>query len=84
MLSFISRIDKNISKPIIHADNLIFSILLYPFAAFFHPQLIFLAYASIYYFSNYDQPITILYIVGTGLCLLTTTILKRILKRSRP
>lgn len=81
MFGVIYKLDKGISSPIIKLDNIIVSILLYPFAAFFHPKLIFLAYASVYYLSNYHIPKTIIYLLGTAICLITTTLLKKILKR---
>ena len=81
MFGVISNFDKKISTPIIKLDNFIVSIFLYPFTAFFHPKLILIAYASVYYFSNYHIPKTIIYLLGTGICLVTTTILKKLLKR---
>lgn len=81
MIKAIANADQALSKPIIYADNLPTSILLYPFAAFFHPKLIFLAYLSVYYFSGYDLHATLIYLMGTGICLLTTFILKKFTKR---
>ena len=81
MLKAIGEVDRKISKPIIEADNVLVSIILYPFAAFFHPRLIFLAYFSVFYFSAKNIHITGIYLIGTGICLLTTFILKKITKR---
>lgn len=81
MLTKLEKIDKKISTPIINLDKKIISWILYPLAAFFHPKLIWIAYALIYYFSNRDIYITAIYLMGTGLCLLTTYILKRFTKR---
>lgn len=81
MLKPIVDLDKKISQPIIQADNMLVSVILYPFAAFFHPKLIFLAYFSVYYFSGYNTHATLVYLLGTGACLLTTFILKKITKR---
>ena len=81
MLKVIDQCDKRISRSIIQTDAPIISGVLYPFAAFFHPKLIFLAYASVYYCSNYHVPTTFIYVIGTLLCLITTTILKKVIKR---
>ena len=81
MLQTISDVDKKVSRPIIEADNPIVSIILYPFAAFFHPRLIFLAYFSVFYFSAKNIHITGIYSIGTGICFLTIFFLKKIIKR---
>ena len=81
MLDCIAKLDKKISKPLITMDNLLVTIILYPFAAFFHPKLIFLAYGSVYYLSGKDIRSTIVYAVGTALCLITSTVLKKLFKR---
>lgn len=81
MLEIFGKIDRKLSTYIIQADALPYSLLLYPFAAFFHPQLILFPYLFVYYFSGYDLAATIIYLVGTGICLLTTTLLKKIIKR---
>ena len=81
MFNKISEVDKAVSRPLIKLDNLFVTILLYPFAAFFHPKLIFLAYFSVYWISGTDKYATIIYLIGTGICLITTTILKKILNR---
>ena len=81
MLKVIDHHDRTISSFVIQSDDPVVSVVLYPFAAFFHPKLIFLAYASVYYCSNYHLPTTFVYVIGTLLCLITTTILKKIMKR---
>lgn len=77
----ISQLDKHISTKIIKADYLIASLVLYPLAAFFHPKLIWIAYVSVWFASGKDWKSTGIYVVGTGLCLLTTYLLKRLFKR---
>lgn len=81
MIQKIASFDRKISTPIIEFDHKIISFILYPFAAFFHPKLIWVAYALVYIVTGYDIPSTLLYLVGTGLCLLTTFILKKFTKR---
>lgn len=81
MLSNIVHFDHKISNPILNLDKKFVSWILYPLAAFFHPKLIWLAYTLIYYFSGYNLRTTLIYLMGTGLCLLTTYILKRYTKR---
>ena len=81
MLGSIAEIDRKISSHIITADNLPTTMALYPFAAFFHPKLIWIAYLTVYYISQYDLHATLIYLLGTGLCLLTTFILKKLTKR---
>lgn len=81
MLQKLAQIDKQLSYYIINADNLPITIILYPFAAFFHPRLILFAYLAVYYFSRKDVHATFLYLLGTGICLLTTTLLKKMTKR---
>jgi hypothetical protein len=81
MLGHIAKFDHKISTPIIHMDKKLVSWILYPCAAFFHPKLIWLAYLLVYYFSGYHLYTTLLYLLGTGMCLLTTYILKRLTKR---
>ena len=81
MLGHIAKFDHKKSTPIIHMDKQLVSWILYPCAAFFHPKLIWLAYLLVYYFSGSHIYTTFLYLLGTGICLLTTYILKRITKR---
>jgi hypothetical protein len=75
------RLDQKVSMWIHDLDHLIPTYILYPFAAFFHPGLIWIPYLSILYLSNYDLGFTLLYVVGTLLCLIATTLLKKIAKR---
>lgn len=81
MLNHVTKFDKKISTPVIQLDKLIISWILYPFAAFFHPKLIWIAYSLVFYFSGFDAHTTLIYLLGTGMCLLTTYILKRSTKR---
>ncbi len=81
VLTYVSSFDQRISKPIISLDHKIISWILYPFAAFFHPKLIWLAYVLVFYYSGFNVHDTVIYVIGTGLCLLTTYILKRSTKR---
>ena len=81
MLGHIAKLDHKISTPIIQMDKKLVSWILYPCAAFFHPKLIWIAYMLVYYLSGYDVYTTLLYLLGTGMCLLTTYILKRLTKR---
>ena len=77
----LKSIDKNISRKIHELDHAIPTFILYPFTAFFHPGLIWIPYTSILYLSNYDLGFTFLYVVATLVCLIFTTILKKMLKR---
>lgn len=81
MLQSIANFDKKISTPIIELDKKIISWILYPCAAFFHPKLIWIAYVLVFYFSRYDTHTTLVYVIGTGICLITTTILKKFTRR---
>lgn len=81
MLGAIAEFDRSISQPIIAMDILPVSIVLYPCAAFFHPKLIWLAYTLVFLASGYDPHATIVYLLGTGVCLLTTYLLKRQTRR---
>ena len=51
ILDKINTVDQTISKKIHQADNIIITCFLYPFAAFFHPKLIWIAYSAIYILS---------------------------------
>lgn len=84
MLQKIGHFDNKISTPIINLDKKIISWILYPCAAFFHPKLIWVAYLLVFYFSGYNIYDTLIYLMGTGMCLLTTYILKRFTRRARP
>lgn len=81
VLHHVANFDKKISTPILHLDKKVVSWVLYPFAAFFHPKLIWLAYVLVFYFSGFNVHDTVIYVIGTGLCLLTTYILKKSTKR---
>lgn len=54
ILSKLKHFDHKISGYIHQLDNLIISCILYPFAAFFHPGLIWIAFSMIYLVSNYN------------------------------
>jgi hypothetical protein len=54
IISKLKHFDHKISGNIHQIDNIIISCILYPFAAFFHPGLIWIAFGSIYFFSNYN------------------------------
>lgn len=81
VLSKLDKIDKNISKWIHQKDHLISTVILYPFAAFFHPALIWLAYLSVYLLSNQNLRFTAIYALATLICLLATTFIKKMAKR---
>lgn len=73
--------DHKISGSLHQLDQIIVSFILYPFAAFFHPGLIWIAFLSIYYFSGYNFEFLAIYVIGVLLCLLTIFLLKKTLKR---
>jgi hypothetical protein len=81
VLGYLHHLDNKISGHIHQIDNKIVSIILYPFAAFFHPGLIWIAFMSMYYFSGYNLEFLIVYIVGVLFCLMTIYFLKKALKR---
>ena len=81
ILGYLHHLDNKVSGRIHQLDNIIISCLLYPFAAFFHPGLIWIAFTSMYYFSNYNLNFLVVYVAGVLLCLLTIYLLKRTLKR---
>ena len=81
VLSYLHHLDNKVSGHIHQIDNKIVSIILYPFAAFFHPGLIWIAFLSMYYFSGYNLEFLIVYIVGVLFCLMTIYFLKKALKR---
>jgi hypothetical protein len=78
---YLHHLDNKVSGRIHQLDNIIISCLLYPFAAFFHPGLIWIAFTSMYYFSNYNLNFLVVYVAGVLLCLITIYLLKRTLKR---
>jgi positive regulator of sigma E activity len=80
-LQKLNKIDHRISKWIHRKDHLISTVVLYPFAAFFHPGLIWLAYLTVYLFSHQNLRYTGVYALGTLACLLITTFIKKIAKR---
>jgi hypothetical protein len=81
MLSALINLDRKISLWIMDIDTGLVSKLLYPFAAFFHPGLIWIAYLSILYLSNFDLALTALYVLATLVSVIMTTILKKMFKR---
>ena len=81
LLAYLNHIDNKVSGRIHQLDNIIVSCLLYPFAAFFHPGLIWVAFLTIYFFSHYNLNFLIMYVIGVLLCLLTIYLLKKTLKR---
>jgi positive regulator of sigma E activity len=81
MLQKLNKIDQRISKWIHRKDHLISSVILYPFAAFFHPGLIWLAYLTVYLFSYQNLRLTVAYALGTLTCLLITFFIKKLAKR---
>ncbi len=83
MLKSISNFDRRMSAPIIHLDSKPATYILYPFAAFFHPKLIWIAYASVYLVSGCVES-TLVYLAATLFALICTTILKKITRRARP
>lgn len=76
-----TKLDKTISKWIHNKDNIVTTVILYPFAAFFHPGLIWLAYLTVYLFSHGNIRFTAVYLFATIICLLTTTLIKKIANR---
>lgn len=81
ILNEMNKMDHKISKWIHRKDHLIITTLLYPFAAFFHPGLIWIAYLTIYLYSHGNVRFTAVYALGTLICLIITTIVKKIAKR---
>ena len=81
LINKLNKIDKKISKIIYELDHTLPTFILYPFAAFFHPGLIWVAYLLIYYFSNFDLRFTALYALSTLVCVILTTLLKKVAKR---
>lgn len=79
-VSLLTTLDISLSHRLHNTDTLVLSCILYPFAAFFHPKLIWLAFVSIYYVTN-SISVMLVYIISTLLCLLTTTLLKRLISR---
>jgi hypothetical protein len=80
-LNELNKLDHKISKWIHRKDHLLISTILYPFAAFFHPALIWIAYLTIYLYSRSNLRFTAVYALGTLICLLITTIVKKIVNR---
>lgn len=83
-MTFIARLhklDHKISRWVHELDHLLPTAILYPFTAFFHPGLIWVAYLTIYYLSQYNLKFTLLYALGTLTCLLTTMFLKKVTNR---
>ena len=81
MLSALINFDRRLSNWIMSIDTGFTSKLLYPFAALFHPGLIWVAYLSILYLSDFDLAFTALYVLATLISVILTTILKRIFRR---
>lgn len=77
----LNKLDHKISKWIHKKDHLVSTVILYPFAAFFHPGLIWVAYLSIYLLSHQNVRLTVAYALGTLICLLVTTFIKKMTKR---
>ena len=75
------KLDHKISDKIHQLDHALPTYILYPFTAFFHPGLIWIAYLSILHLSHYDVGFTLLYMLATLICLVITTILKKVTKR---
>jgi positive regulator of sigma E activity len=81
VLHKLNKLDHHISKWIHRKDHFISTVILYPFAAFFHPGLIWLAYLTVYLFSYENLRFTGTYTLGTLACLLITTFIKKMAKR---
>lgn len=81
LLEGFNKFDKSISKWIHRKDSLVPTVILYPFAAFFHPGLIWLSYLTVYVLSDGNTRYTTVYALGTLICLLGTTLIKKIAKR---
>ena len=81
ILSEFKQIDVNISKHIHELDHPVLTYVLYPFTAFFHPGLIWIPYLSVFYLSTFDLEVTFLYLIATLVCLINTTLLKKIFRR---
>lgn len=81
ILGYFNHIDNVVSGKIHQMDNIVISCILYPFAAFFHPGLIWIAFGSMFLFSGYDYNFLALYVIGVLFCLLTIYLLKKTLKR---
>jgi positive regulator of sigma E activity len=81
LLQKLNKLDHRISKWIHRKDHLISTVVLYPFAAFFHPGLIWLAYLTVYLFCHQNLRFTGVYALATLACLLITTFIKKIAKR---
>lgn len=81
LLHKLNKLDEKISKWIHRKDHILSTVILYPFAAFFHPGLIWLAYLTIYLFSHQNLRFTATYALATLICLLVTTFIKKVAKR---
>lgn len=81
LIKKLHKIDNKVSHWIHNIDHLVPTTILYPFAAFFHPGLIWVAYLSVFYLSEYNLRFTLLYALGTLFCLLITFVLKKVTKR---
>jgi hypothetical protein len=55
ILQALTNFDHKLSGKMHQLDNLLVTIFLYPFAAFFHPGLIWVAYSSIFIISDYNK-----------------------------
>jgi len=83
VLESFNKFDRYISQEIHRRDHFLSTVILYPFAAFFHPGLIWLSYLAVFSLSHGNVRFTAVYALGTLLCLLTTTFIKKIAKRYR-
>jgi len=81
MFKQLNSLDHSLSSILHNKDSLPLTAILYPLAAFFHPGLIWIAYLLVYYFSIYSIRFTAVYALGTLICVIATTILKKIIKR---
>jgi hypothetical protein len=81
LINKLNKLDKKVSKLIHELDHALPTYVLYPFAAFFHPGLIWMAYVLVYYFSDFDLRYTALYALCTLICVILTTVLKKLAKR---
>ena len=77
----LAKIDHRLSSIFHRKDNFFLTVVLYPFAAFFHPGLIWVAYLLVYILSISNMHFTIVYAIGTLCCLICTTLLKKVAKR---
>lgn len=80
-MDLLVKLDLKLSSILHRADNIVLTVILYPFSHLFHNSLIWAVFLTVFILSNFNLEYVCLYGLGSGIAGIITWLMKRRFKR---